>query len=260
MPSFEHTPDSIPQPRGGTLMTALNEVTVPEDNPRPASADLPSLAHGHEIDEGDGSLVIQGVRGPLHYAAPEITIELRHMVARLEAQEKGGFPARLALTSALSGEGVTFVTRSLAAVLANDLDRQICLVDLNWWSADAARSSVASRSGMAGVVAGDLEVAGCARADGEPAPLGRACWSCDDLRAPCAGEERAARDGAGGARCPLRSPAARSARRAQERRGPDAGEPQRDVRARRAPGRHRRQLCAALPSRTSPSSTSSASS
>ena len=121
--------------------------------------DLPSLPGGPEIDEGDGSLVIQGVRGPLHYAAPEITNELRRMVSRLEAQEKGGFPPRLALTSALSGEGVTFVTRSLAAVLANDLDRQICLVDLNWWSADTARSSVASRSGMAGLVAGDLEVA-----------------------------------------------------------------------------------------------------
>ncbi len=139
-------------------MTPPNEVTVPNDDAAPVSTPPPSPAHGHEVDEGDGSLVIQGVRGPLHYAAPEITIELRHMVARLEAQEKGGFPARLALTSALSGEGVTFVTRSLAAVLANDLDRQICLVDLNWWGADAVHSSLPSRSGMAGVVAGDLEV------------------------------------------------------------------------------------------------------
>lgn len=140
-------------------MTAVNEVSVPEDNPGPASAHPPSLARGHAIDAGDGSLVIQGVRGPLHYAAPEITIELRRMVTRLEAQDKSGFPARLAMTSALSGEGVTFVARSLAAVLANDLDRQICLVDLNWWSADAVRSSAAPRTGMAGLVAGDLEVA-----------------------------------------------------------------------------------------------------
>ena len=140
-------------------MTTLDDVSVPEDDPRHAPTHAPLLARGDEIDEGDGSLVIQGVRGPLHYAAPEITVELRRMVTRLEAQERDGFPARLAVTSALSGEGVTFVTRSLAAVLANDLDRQICLVDLNWWSADAVRSSVAARSGMAGLVAGDLDVA-----------------------------------------------------------------------------------------------------
>ena len=36
MPSFEPTPDSIPQRRGGTTMTTLNELSVPEDNPRPA--------------------------------------------------------------------------------------------------------------------------------------------------------------------------------------------------------------------------------
>jgi Mrp family chromosome partitioning ATPase len=139
-------------------MTVVNEETESERNPAPASASSPSLARSREGDVGDGSLVIQDEQGPLHYAAPEITIELRHMVARLQAQEKGGFPARLALTSALSGEGVTYVTRSLAAVLANDLDRQICLVDLNWWGSDSAPSSPVPRTGMAGLVAGDLEV------------------------------------------------------------------------------------------------------
>lgn len=79
------------------------------------------------------------------------------MVALLESQEKGGFPQRLALTSALSGEGVTFVARSLAAVLANDLDRHICLVDLNWWGADLP-SPAGARTGMAAVVAGDLDI------------------------------------------------------------------------------------------------------
>ena len=41
---------------------------------------------------------------------------------------------RIAVTSALSGEGVTYIASSLAALLANDLRRNVCLVDLNWWS------------------------------------------------------------------------------------------------------------------------------
>ena len=81
-----------PAPGGGTPVTTLDDVSVPEDDPRRAPTHAPLLARGDEIDEGDGSLVIQGVRGPLHYAAPEITVELRRMVTRLEAQERDGFP------------------------------------------------------------------------------------------------------------------------------------------------------------------------
>jgi Mrp family chromosome partitioning ATPase len=40
----------------------------------------------------------------------------------------------MALTSVIDGEGVTVIARSLAAVLASDLGRTVCVVDLNWWS------------------------------------------------------------------------------------------------------------------------------
>lgn len=118
-------------------------------------ASTPALALEHRGDVGDGGLVIQDLDGrALHYAAPEITAALRHLVAKLQVQEKGGIPERLAVTSALTGEGVTFVARSLAAVLANDLDRRTCLVDLNWWSASGAAATAGRRTGMAGVLAG----------------------------------------------------------------------------------------------------------
>ena len=41
---------------------------------------------------------------------------------------------RLGLTSAISGEGVTFITRALALVLTTDVAKRVCLVDLNWWT------------------------------------------------------------------------------------------------------------------------------
>jgi Mrp family chromosome partitioning ATPase len=41
-------------------------------------------------------------------------------------------PPRVALTSALHGEGVTFMTRSLASVLAYDTTESVVIVDLNW--------------------------------------------------------------------------------------------------------------------------------
>jgi Mrp family chromosome partitioning ATPase len=114
----------------------------------------PALALEQRGDVGDGSLVIQDLGGrALHYAAPEITAGLRHLMAKLQVQDKGGIPERLAVTSALTGEGVTFVARSLAAVLANDLDRRTCLVDLNWWS--GTRAATGRRTGMAGVLTGE---------------------------------------------------------------------------------------------------------
>ena len=48
------------------------------------------------------------------------------------APRRRGLPTRLALTSALVGEGVTYVTRSLAAVIAYDTEPSVVIVDLNW--------------------------------------------------------------------------------------------------------------------------------
>ena len=49
----------------------------------------------------------------------------------------------IAVTSALEGEGVTTIARSLAAVLAHDRDRSVCLLETNWWnsSVDTTKSN-----------------------------------------------------------------------------------------------------------------------
>ena len=56
------------------------------------------------------------------------------MFGRTRMRAGGEFPDRVGVISAVSGEGVTFVARSLALVLSHDAARRVCLVDLNWWS------------------------------------------------------------------------------------------------------------------------------
>lgn len=56
--------------------------------------------------------------------------QVRYLLARIQQDQP--LPRRLALTAALSGDGVTFTSYALAASIAHDLDRHTCIVDLNW--------------------------------------------------------------------------------------------------------------------------------
>ncbi|MEY2521600.1 MAG: hypothetical protein QOJ66_165 [Ilumatobacteraceae bacterium] len=57
---------------------------------------------------------------------------LRYLVGRFQLGENVELRSRLAVVSALHGEGVTTISRTLAAVIANDLDVRVCWVDLSW--------------------------------------------------------------------------------------------------------------------------------
>jgi Mrp family chromosome partitioning ATPase len=57
---------------------------------------------------------------------------IRYMLTRLTANQE--MPKRLAVTSALSGEGVTTIALALAQTLANDTGAEVAVVELNWWS------------------------------------------------------------------------------------------------------------------------------
>jgi Mrp family chromosome partitioning ATPase len=57
----------------------------------------------------------------------------RFFVASLPRRDaEGELTARLGFTSALSGEGVSYIARAAAVVLAHDLRERVCVVDLNW--------------------------------------------------------------------------------------------------------------------------------
>jgi Mrp family chromosome partitioning ATPase len=60
----------------------------------------------------------------------EIVESFHYLVARLQLSDDG-LPSPIAIVAANHGEGVTTVTRALGAVLANDLDASVCIVDLS---------------------------------------------------------------------------------------------------------------------------------
>jgi hypothetical protein len=63
---------------------------------------------------------------------PAVAVEsMRELLSSLQQRDQP-LPAKLGFTSALAGEGVTFVSRAVAAVLAHDYRERVCMIDLNW--------------------------------------------------------------------------------------------------------------------------------
>jgi Mrp family chromosome partitioning ATPase len=101
---------------------------------------------------GDGGLAILAENGDvLHRAPPPVTAAIRYFVSRALLVDESGLPARLAVTSALRREGVTFISKSLGAVLAYDHPYQVAVVDLNWWSAPRRKQDAADDAGGLGI-------------------------------------------------------------------------------------------------------------
>jgi Mrp family chromosome partitioning ATPase len=104
---------------------------------------------GLAIAERDGAL--------LHVAPPDVANSLRFFLSRLWQAGDVGFPPTIAITSALSGEGVTFTARTLAAIIAHDHDRKVCVLEANWWSTPDS-TAIDRRTGLADVVSGRCTV------------------------------------------------------------------------------------------------------
>lgn len=79
--------------------------------------------------------------GAIYHLPLDLVHSLRHMVTKLNRAQQ--LPAKLAVVSALRQEGVSFVTQALATLMAHDLSRRICLVDLNWWWPSAPMQELA---------------------------------------------------------------------------------------------------------------------
>lgn len=81
----------------------------------------------------DMSLVVTNTEDTAVLNVPAEAVDnVRQMITRIMRGEQ--LPRRLAIVSSLRGEGVTYISQSVATVLANDLSVNVCLVDLNWWS------------------------------------------------------------------------------------------------------------------------------
>ena len=92
----------------------------------------------------------------------EVIESIRRTISRLITKKT--LPARIALVSSLRQEGVTYLSRALATTLANDLDANVCVVELNWWWPDSSivlptdHSILESNRGLAGVLAEEIKL------------------------------------------------------------------------------------------------------
>jgi len=76
------------------------------------------------------TLQVRGEAAQMEF--PNATVSaLRYMTTRLMVNQE--LPKRIAIVSALRGEGVTYSALATAALLAHDTTERICYVDLNWW-------------------------------------------------------------------------------------------------------------------------------
>jgi Mrp family chromosome partitioning ATPase len=135
-----------------------------------------------EAAQADGRLALTTESGEVVQVAPPAVAEsLRYMMARLRLGDGVDMPERVGITSAISGEGVSFVTRSLALVLANDTGRRVCLIDLNWWAPAPWPGDGASQPGVADTIRDGLRLDHALVATGHPGlfilPAGRTTLS-----------------------------------------------------------------------------------
>jgi succinoglycan biosynthesis transport protein ExoP len=92
-------------------------------------------------------------RGTAFTFPEEVVYSMRNLITRLTRRD--ALPKRLSILAALSGEGVTYVTRALAATIANDLGLSICVVDLNWWFPSSSPLTSHKQGGLAEVLSGE---------------------------------------------------------------------------------------------------------
>ncbi|MCA9873792.1 MAG: CpsD/CapB family tyrosine-protein kinase [Anaerolineales bacterium] len=111
---------------------------------RKKKAGLPPLI----LPAGDGT--------PIYKFSGEVIDSLRYMVTRI--MRNGQLPTRLAMVSALRGEGVTYISQALAATVANDMKARVCVVDLNWWWPSPIKLAARDNPGLAAVIAKEAKL------------------------------------------------------------------------------------------------------
>jgi succinoglycan biosynthesis transport protein ExoP len=99
-------------------------------------------------------LVVPSMTMGTAFSFPEEVISsMRYLITRLTRMD--ALPKRLSILAALSGEGVTYVSRALAATIANDLGLSVCVVDLNWWFPSNSPLASHKQGGLAEVLSGE---------------------------------------------------------------------------------------------------------
>lgn len=82
----------------------------------------------------DDSITLMTRDGSINTVFPAETVQsIRQLIVQIENRTVT-LPERIGITSAISKEGVTYISRALATTIAHDLSADVCIVETNWWS------------------------------------------------------------------------------------------------------------------------------
>jgi len=106
----------------------------------------------------EASLQLYTVNSESIYSFPHDLVQsMRHMLTKLNREQK--LPKKISVVSALRQEGVSLMSLAMAAIMANDLSRNVCLVDLNWWwPSDDMRQMTSHSPGILPLLHGEVKL------------------------------------------------------------------------------------------------------
>jgi Mrp family chromosome partitioning ATPase len=87
----------------------------------------------------------------------EIAEALRGIINRSELRAGHPLPQAIAVTAAVRGEGVTTLSRSLAALIASEMGRFVCWIDCSWLSGDPSHEQ-GDRPSLIDILADDSQM------------------------------------------------------------------------------------------------------
>ncbi|MDJ0770835.1 MAG: CpsD/CapB family tyrosine-protein kinase [Ilumatobacter sp.] len=128
-------PDHELQPDGA--------VDAPHDD-NAISPGLPDLLHGPDVT----TAMLRYEEIPV-----ELAEALRTIVNRYELRHGEGLPSTISVTSALGGEGVTFVSQALSTLIAQETGKYVCWVDCSWLALDHTVNPMDGRPGLIDILA-----------------------------------------------------------------------------------------------------------
>ena len=120
---------------GGVTMSSLAQPLGDDSDPTPELPQRPLSEFWAAT--GPSVPVSNSLTSPVPTPAGEA---IRLLLSRYEMSTGTALPSVIAVTSAVGGEGVTTLSRSLASILSSDLDADVCWVDLSWSASQETRT------------------------------------------------------------------------------------------------------------------------
>lgn len=135
---------------------------IAEDDPTPVYKPQPLF--GLKAPDATSTAIDAPAQAKASVPAPA-SEAIRLLLSRYEMSTGEPLPSVIAVTSAVRGEGVTTMSRSLASIMSSDLDADVCWIDLSWPSPSSKVPDRAPSPGISEVLRGSKNIDDVMHAD-----------------------------------------------------------------------------------------------